>query len=364
MGWPTALRITDAVAARALCAALVFRPTTPVDVARGGAYPGCMRTAAWWVSVCLAGVLWACTAPTPRVPPVSPEGTTPAGPFVPEARALFEGCTFVPDSADARTYRCGDLTVWLTEMKTESFAQVLIRSQERVTSRLGMDIVEVEGALPLAGSSWRSSRFAACERADGGTGERCRAGGYYSAVTAQGGRLRGVGCIARGNTRPLLARCLELLEYLASRGNPEGDVLGPDALLLPPRLPWRALAVPQGCQLAASTTRAGRIRCGEATFAWSVYQPAQAEVTARWKDQSVAELVDTLPAAGPVEEVPCLLEARPARCSRFTAPTARGPLVVWAASTEWEARALFASCSFLASEAPFPAACNGAFSLP
>ena len=323
-----------------------------------------MRTAAWWVSVWLAGGLYGCAAPTPRVPPVSPEGTTPVGPFVPEARALFDGCMSVPDSTDSRTWRCGDLTVWMAEARTESFAEVLIRSQDRVTARLGMDIVEVRGELPLAGNSWASSRFAACAGADGGAEGDCRAGGYYSAVPAGAGRLRGVGCIAKGNARPLLARCLELLEYLASRGNPEGDVLDPAALLLPPRLPWRALAVPQECQLAVSTTRAGRIRCGDATFAWSVYQPARTEVTARWRDQGVAELADALPGAGPVEEVSCRLEARPARCSRFTAPTARGPLVVWAAATEWEDRALFASCSFLASEAPFPAVCNGAFSLP
>ncbi|MFP2905591.1 hypothetical protein ACLESD_11145 [Pyxidicoccus sp. 3LFB2] len=87
-------------------------------------------------------------------------------------------------------------------------------------------------------------------------------------------------------------------------------------------------------------------------------------MTMRWRDQGVAELADALPGAGPVEDVPCLLERRPARCARFTASTERGPLVVWAAATEWEDRALFASCSFLASETPFPAACNGAFSLP
>ncbi|MFP2905590.1 hypothetical protein ACLESD_11140 [Pyxidicoccus sp. 3LFB2] len=203
----------------------------------------------------LVGVLCACAAPTPRVPPVSTEGTTPAGPFVPEARALFEGCMSIPDSADSRTWRCGDLTLWLTEMKTESFAQVLIRSQQRVTARLGMDIVEVEGELPLAGSSWRSSRFAACAGADGGTEGDCRAGGYYSAVTAPVGRIRGLGCIARGNARPLLARCLELLEYLAASGNPEGDALGPDALLRRalraragrrPRLPARRIHLPRG----------------------------------------------------------------------------------------------------------------------
>lgn len=324
-----------------------------------------MRTAAWLLSTYL-GALCACTAPAPRVPPVAPEGTTSVGPFLPEARALFEGCTSVPDSAESRTYRCGDLSVWLTEVKSESFADVLTQAQQRVYARLGKDMVEVQGELPLAGSSWPSSRFAACAAADGGpdTEGPCRAGGYYSAVTAQRGRLRGLGCIARGNARPLLARCLEMLEYLASRGNPEGDVLDPDALLVPPRLPWRALAVPQGCQLSASTTRAGRIRCGEASFAWNVYAPARTDVTVRWRDQGVAELADALPGAGPVEEVPCLLEGRPARCSRFTAPTPRGPLVVWAAAMEWEDRALFASCSFLASETPFPAVCNGAFSLP
>ena len=347
-----------------MCTALVAVSSRGLTWLAVAPIPGAMRTAAWLLSVYLLGALCACTTPTPKVPPVSPEGATPVGPFVPEARALFEGCTSVPDSADSRMYRCGDVTVWLTETKTDSFAQVLTRAQQRLTSRYGEDLMEVEGELPLAGDSWPSSRFAVCRKTDGGTEGECRAGGYYSAVTVGAGRLRTVGCIARGNARPLLGRCLELLEYVAARGNPEGDVLDPDALLLPPRLPWRTLAVPQGCQLTASTTRAGRMRCGDSSFMWNVYTPAHTDVTARWRQQGVAELADSLPGSGPVEEVPCRLENRPARCSRFTAPTANGPLVVWVAAVEWEGRALFASCSFLSSEAPFPPACNGAFSLP
>lgn len=319
-----------------------------------------MRTAVWLLPAYLLSVLCACTAPTPRVPPVAPEGTTPVGPFVPEARALFEGCTSVPDRADSRTYRCGDVTVWMAEAKEGSLGDMLQRARERVTGRYGPGVVEVKGELPLAGGSWPSIRFAACPQVEGD----CRAGGYAVAVTAGVGRLRGLRCVARGNTRPLLARCLELLEYTASHGNPEGDVLDTDALVQPPRLPWRALAVPRGCQLAVSTTRAGRIRCGDSSFTWNVYMPARTDVTARWRDQGVAELAESLPGAGPVEEVACRLENLPARCSRFTAPTANGPLVVWAAAVEWQDRALFASCSFLASEPPFPAACNGAFVLP
>jgi hypothetical protein len=329
--------------------------------------PGVMRTAAWLLPAYLLGVLCACTAPTPKVPPVTPaEGATSVGPFVPEARALFEGCMSVPESADSRTYLCGDVAVWMAEAKSGSLADVFTRTRKRIMGRYGADVVEVKGELPLAGSSWPSSRFAACSRADGGADVEgdCRAGGYATAVTATGGRQRGLGCVARGNARPLLARCLELLEYVASHGNPEGDVLDPDALVLPPRLPWRALAAPRGCQLTLSTTRAGRIRCGDASFDWNVYRPARTNVTARWRGQGVAELAEALPGAGPVEEVPCRLENQPTRCARFTAPTEHGPLVVWAAAVEWEDRALFASCIFPAAEAPFPAVCNGAFSLP
>lgn len=321
-----------------------------------------MRNAVWLL--CLAGMLCACPAPTPRVPPVSPEGATPVGPFVPEARALFEGCTPVPDSASSRTYRCDGLTVWLSEQKDTPVPQALAEARARVERRLGKDLVTVEGELPLAGQSWRSLRFAACEGGGPVDGERCRAGGYLTANVAALGRVRTLGCVARDNGLPALARCLELFGFMASRGNPEGEALDPDALLVPPRLPWRTLAVPQGCQLSASTTRAGRLRCGAASFVWSVYQPARSGVTASWKEQSVAELAESLPGASPVEEVPCRLEDLPARCSRFTAPSDAGPLTVWAAAVEWEDRALFAACSFLSSEAPFPAACNGAFSLP
>ncbi|MFP2926506.1 hypothetical protein ACLESO_15055 [Pyxidicoccus sp. 3LG] len=315
----------------------------------------------WLLPVYVVGVLCACAAPTPRVSPVSPEGTTPVGPFVPEARALFEGCTPVPDSAISRTYRCEGLTVWVAEPKDLAVAGALEEGSSRIQRRLGDGLVVVKGELPLAGRSWPSVRFSAC---GAGGAEPCRAGGYVTAVTAELGRVRQLGCVARGDSRPALARCLELFGYLATQGNPEGEVLDAAARVVPPRLPWRALAVPQDCQLAASTTRAGRIRCGEASFVWSVYRPARSDVTRRWKDLSVEELAAALPGSGPVEEVACRVEELPARCSRFTAPSARGTLEVWSAAVEWEDRALFASCSFLSSEAPFPAVCNGAFSLP
>lgn len=316
-----------------------------------------MRTAVWLL-LCL---LCACPAPTPRVPPVSPEGATPAGPFLPEARALFDGCVPVPDGVSSRTYRCEGLSVWIAEQKEAAIAQSLTDARARVERRLGPGLTVVEGELPLAGQSWRSLRFAACESPGS---ERCRAGGYLASGLAALGRVRTVGCVARDNTPARLARCLELLNHLATNGNPEGDALDPDALLVPPRLPWRALAVPGGCQLSTSTTRAGRLRCGASSFVWSVYLPARSGVTAQWRTQSVAELAESLPGSSPVEEVPCRLEGLSARCSRFTAPSDAGPLVVWAAAVEWEDRALFAACSFLSSEAPFPAACNGAFSLP
>ncbi|MCP3136258.1 hypothetical protein [Pyxidicoccus xibeiensis] len=311
-------------------------------------------------AVYLLGMLGACAAPTPRVLPVAPEGATPVGPFVPEARALFEGCTPVPDSATSRTYRCDGLSLWVAEPTDLTADGALEEAKARIQRRLWEGLVVVQGELPLAGRAWPSARFSAC----GEGGGACRAGGYVTVVTVELGRVRQLGCVARGDSRPALARCLELFEYLASQGNPEGEVLKEEALLVPPRLPWRALAVPQDCQLSASTSRAGRIRCGEASFVWSVYQPARGDVTRRWQLQSVEELAEALPGSGPVEEVPCLLESQRVRCTRFTAPTARGPLEVWSAAVEWEDRALFASCSFLSSETPFPAVCNGAFSLP
>ncbi|MFP2959840.1 hypothetical protein ACLEPN_18905 [Myxococcus sp. 1LA] len=317
-----------------------------------------MRTAAWLLWVYLAGALCACATPAPRVPPVAPEGATPVGPFLPEARALFDGCTPVPDRADSRLYRCDGLTVWLAEPEELTRERALAEAQARVTERLGPGATVVEEALPLAGSPWPSVRVEVCEAGD------CRAGGYASAVSGTLGRVRQLGCVARDNARPLLARCLELLESLASNGSPEGETLGADALLIPPRLPWRAMAVPDGCQLAASTARAGRIRCEGASLLWSLYQPARSDVTERWRSRSVAELVDALPGAGPVEEVPCRLENLDTRCARFTVPSPEGALLVWAAAVTWEDRALFAACSHLASESPYPAVCNGAFTLP
>lgn len=317
-----------------------------------------MRTAARLLWVYLAGALCSCAAPTLRVSPVAPEGATPVGPFLPEARALFEGCTPVPDRADSRLYRCEGVTVWLTEREDLTPELALAEAQARITERLGPGATVVEEALPLAGNPWPSVRVEACEA------EECRAAGYASAVTGTLGRVRQLGCVVRAPVRPLLARCLELLESLASNGSPEGETLGREALLIPPRLPWRALAVPDGCQLAASTARAGRIRCEGASLLWSLYEPAQSQVTEHWRSQSVAELVDALPGAGPVEEVPCRLERLDTRCARFTVPSPEGPLLVWAAAVTWEDRALFAACSHRASEPPYPAVCNGAFTLP
>ncbi|AKQ69507.1 putative lipoprotein [Myxococcus hansupus] len=310
------------------------------------------------LSVYLAGALCACAMSPARVPPVAPEGATSVGPFVPEARDLFEGCVPVPDSERSRLYRCEGLTVWLAERDGMTLEQALAEAQVRVTQRLGAGVTSVEDALPLAGRPWPAVRFEACAAGD------CRAGGYVSAVTGELDRVRQLGCVARANARPLLARCVELLEYLASNGTPEGEPLGADALLVPPRLPWRPLAVPDGCQLSVSTARSGRLRCEDASFLWSLYTPARPAVTARWRSRSVEALWESLPGAGAVEEVSCQLENLDTRCSRFTVPAPEGALVVWAAAVEWEDRALFAACSHRASEAPFPAVCNGAFTLP
>ncbi|NTX64346.1 hypothetical protein HUA74_27190 [Myxococcus sp. CA051A] len=323
---------------------------------------------AWkWMMVSGFMVLGACTTPAPHVPPVSPEGATPAGPFLPDARALFAGCTPVPDSASSRIYPCGDATVWLVERKDVPAARVLTLARARLVERLGEGVVVAEGALPLAERSWPAARFALCDVGDAGLEgpASCRAGGYLVSVAGSLGRQRELGCVAKNNAQPALTRCLELLEYLAAHGNPEGESLDEAALLLPPRLPWRTLAVPEGCQPSLSTSRAGRIRCDDASLVWSVYRPARDEVTARWRDQSVAELRAALPGSSAVEEVACLLEERPSRCMRFTAPSPRGPVVVWTGAMQWDDRALFAACSFLASAEPaFPAVCNGAFSVP
>ncbi|MCK8499073.1 MULTISPECIES: hypothetical protein [Myxococcus] len=315
----------------------------------------------WWVVLC------SCATSAPQVPPVPPEGATPVGPFLPAARALFAGCTPVPDSPTSRVYQCGDSTVWLVERKAVTSERVLALARARLVERLGERVVVAEGALPLADRSWPAARFAVCD-AEGGGAEAstpCRAGGYLVSVAGPLGRQRELGCVAKNNAQPAVARCLELFEYLAAKGNPEGELLDEQAMLLPPRLPWRSLAVPEKCQPSESTSRAGRIRCDDASFVWSVYRPARTEVTVRWRDQSVSELRAALPGAGPVKEVACLLEQQPARCLRFTAPTSRGPLVVWAGATHWDDRAVFAACSFLESEEPaFPAVCNGAFSVP
>ncbi len=313
-----------------------------------------MRIAAWLLSVYLC----ACATPVPRAPPVAPEGATPVGPFVPEARALFEGCVPVPDTEDSRLYRCDGLTVWLAERGDLTRALALDEAQARVTQRLGAGVTFVEDALPLMGRPWPTLRFELC--AAGG----CRAGGYVTAVTGELDRVRQLGCVARAQERPLLARCVELFEYLASNGNPEGEALGAEALLVPPRLPWRALAVPSDCQLSTSTARAGRIRCADASMMWSLYQPARSDETSRWRARSVEALREALPGAGPVEEVPCRLENLDTRCERFTVPSPEGPLVVWTAAVEWEGRGLFAACSHRASALPYPAVCNGAFTLP
>ncbi|CAM3612837.1 hypothetical protein [Corallococcus soli] len=314
-----------------------------------------------WVGLGTLG--GACQATVPVAPAVPLVGATPVGPFVEDARKPFEGCVPLPYSATSRTYRCGGLSVWLEELTGVSEAQALEAGHARVQARLGSRLTEVPGELPLAGRAHPSLRFAKCA---GPKGEApCSAGGYLTAVTPSAGRVRQLGCVARDNARADLGRCLELFAYLATRGNPEGDVLSPSSLVTPPFLPWRVLAVPEGCQLADSTTRAGRIRCEHSTFSWSVFQPVQpgAPQVERWRDQSVEELRDALPGAGPVEVRDCYLEGVATRCARFTAPSpdGGGDIVVWTGGVDWQGRGLFAACSLLAKDSPFPASCNGVF---
>ncbi|MBN8229666.1 hypothetical protein JYK02_19325 [Corallococcus macrosporus] len=321
-----------------------------------------MRTALSAVGGMLAGLLGACQASMPVVPAVPPVGATPAGPFVDDARSLFEGCVPVPDSATSRTYRCGALSVWLHEQPGLSEAQAVESGRARVHARLGPVLTEVRGELPLAGHPHPSLRFEQCA---GAKGEGpCPVGGYVAAVTPSAGHVRQLGCVAREPVRSGLGRCLELFAYLATRGNPEGDVLAPSSLITPPRLPWRLLYLPEGCELADSTTRAGRIRCAASTFSWSVFFPAHpsAAQVERWRDRSVEELRDALPGAGPVEVRDCYVEGLATRCLHFTAPGPGGDVQVWAGGVDRSGWGLFAACSLPASASfPLPTACNGVF---
>ncbi|MBJ6760236.1 hypothetical protein JGU66_05640 [Myxococcaceae bacterium JPH2] len=309
-------------------------------------------------AVLATALFLSCATPAPPPPAVPLVGATSEGPFVPGARDLFAGCTPLPDSPTSRTWRCAGMSLWLEERQDLEPAQALAEARSRVIARLGASgLTESRESLPLAGESWPALRFAAC--APNGA---CRASGYVTVVSPLAGRRRQLGCIVPGADRAELARCLERFEFLAAHGNPEGDVLDPAALLMPPRLPWRVLTVPPGCRLASSTSRSGRIRCEDATFSWSVFAPTENTTgLARWRDQSVAELHDALPGSGPVEEVDCRLEVRPTRCFRFTTPGPQGARVLWAAEVTWQGGALFAACDFPSSAPGFPAACNGVF---
>lgn len=323
-----------------------------------------MRKALEAVGVGLLALLGACQASVPVSPAVPLVGATPAGPFAADARGLFAGCVSLPDSITSRTYRCGALSVWLEERTGQTEAQAVEAGLARVHARLGPVLTEVAGELPLAGQPHPSLRFAKCSGANGEA--PCAAGGYLTAVTPFAGRVRLLGCLARGNARPELGRCLELFAYLATRGNPEGDVLDLASLITPPRLPWRVLEVPEGCQLADSTSRAGRIRCPASTFSWSVFQPVEQGTSQveLWRDSSVEELRDALPGASPVEPRDCYLEGVATRCLRFTAPSLEGggDLQVWAGGLDWQGRGLFEACILPASASfPSPASCNGAF---
>ncbi|WP_147469265.1 hypothetical protein [Corallococcus sp. AB045] len=320
-----------------------------------------MRTALAAMGVTFGGLLSACLASAPVAHAVPAEGVTPSGPFVDDARTLFDGCVPVPDSATSRTYRCGALSVWLHEQPGLSEAQAVDSGRARVQARLGPGLTEARGELPLAGQPHPSLRFEQCSRENA-----CTVGGYVTAVTPSAGHVRQLGCVVRDDVRAGLGRCLELFAYLATRGNPEGDTLSPSALVTPPRLPWRVLYVPEGCEVADATTRAGRIRCAASTFSWSVFLPVlpgtgQVE---RWRDRSAEELRDALPGAGPVEVRDCYVEGLATRCVRFTAPAPEGggDVQVWTGGVNYKGWGLFAACSLPAS-APFlfPTACNGVF---
>lgn len=305
-------------------------------------------------------VLCACTPVPPRVPPPpSAAGKTPADPFLPESRPLFDDCTPLPNGGAERAYRCGDATAWVAESASWTPAEALRSGWERVRARLGPDVREARVELPLAGLPADTVRFSACE------GKVCRGGGFLATVTAAAGRTRLVGCVARGDdSRPKRARCLELMQYLASHGNPEGLSLNPGELLRPPQMPWRYLAVPAGCRLAESTASQGRIACEAASFTWSLLPYVSRATIERWREQTVVDLQDTLPGAGAVERVPCVLEGLATQCARVRAPSERGEQVSWvAAVSKWE-HGLLVVCTGLSSEPSFPSACNDALTLP
>jgi hypothetical protein len=215
--------------------------------------------------------------------------SSPAAPLVPGATDAFAGCHGEANGPNGRFIGCPDWNATITAFVDRAWP----RADDLATLRAGAG-----GALPgkvreesftfnVDGHEVRALRLLPVEvSADFGLAE-------FVLVPAKGGAHL-LSCVTRRDGEAARARCLKALDYLASRGSPDGVPIDTPLPLSPPVIRSHHLKVPAGCKLAASNEALGRIQCPTSMLAWTVIPKEMIPSLQQWLDTSLPAMTSSL----------------------------------------------------------------------
>ena len=164
---------------------------------------------------------------------------------------------------------------------------------------------------------------------------------------------------------PSRDRCRRALDYLASKGAPDG-VDPPATTSAVPAILSHRLQVPPGCQLAASTTDgAGRIQCDSSMLSWTIIPQDRVPSLTRWLDSVIPVIQSSVGGGLSEERGPCHIEGASGTCAVFTKDSpGRGRMRFYSGVAAVNGNALMVTCFFYAKDHQFAPVCNGSITLP
>jgi hypothetical protein len=280
--------------------------------------------------------------------------------FVPDARALFAGCTPSDEGINGRFYACAGYSAGITHIfgtKEMDLPQVVARMTGALRTMVPQEAREEAFTVTLEGKNRSGVRLLPASRKASevfGVAE-------IVVVPLPGGDYRAfwAACQRRDN------RCdqqrLKVFQYFARKGPPERVTIDKRPEVGPPKLLDRTLAVPEGCQLATANSSYGRIQCNGSVLSWNVISvPPNLE---QWLKEMAAQLGPSLGGGLTSERVSCKVEGTPGKCTRLSKQRADGVLLSYLGATVIEGKGVMVSCTFLEAKDGFPSVCNHTITL-
>jgi hypothetical protein len=280
--------------------------------------------------------------------------------FLPDARALFAGCTPSPEGSNGRFYSCTGLSAGIVHIfagkgtdqrSAEGMMAAAVRTLMPKEVREEPVTIELDGKT---GSGIRVLPASKKAAAVFGVAEGI-------VVPVDGGDFRGMWTVCQRRSDRCDQRRRDIFQYFASKGPPERVTIDKRPEVGPPKLLGRTLAVPEGCQLAVANPVTGRIQCTGSVLSWNTVSVAPE--LEQWLDEIAGQMAPIIGEGFTKERLSCKVEGTAGRCLRLSKQRPEGRFLSYLGATAIGKQGVLVACTFAEAKPGFPPVCNNTITL-